>query len=354
MARLPGRHLEETEVDALASGPVEDRHTLSRAEWRAALVHVESCASCRRKLEDYRELISRAGRVTVSQAVAPGKNCPRDVDWDEVAAGLWPELKAQQLMMHAATCEHCGPLLRASTSVDDAPTPEEAKFLAQLAAPTRPQLTSARSEKRPVPLALARQYLLSRRILAPVLLLMLVAGAIALRQFSFAPLSGPEFAEIAADTYEQQTRGRLPLTLHTHSQSELAQWAQAKTRLAVALPQAEPALRDGRYEPVGASLVQVRTKPAVYISYQIPDGHTGLLVAPESAALSSGGLAKPFPSVTFHYHMIHAYRVVTWTTHGLTYALVSQEGPGTQQSCMVCHAAMRDRDLSRLPTPLEQ
>jgi hypothetical protein len=40
-------------------------------------------------------------------------DCPydEDVDWHEVAAGLWPELKAKQLIMHAALCDHCGPLL---------------------------------------------------------------------------------------------------------------------------------------------------------------------------------------------------------------------------------------------------
>ena len=40
------------------------------------------------------------------------------------------------------------------------------------------------------------------------------------------------------------------------------------------------------------------------------------------------------------------------TLHGLTYALVSQEGNNTQRSCTVCHSAMRDRDLSQTPTPL--
>jgi hypothetical protein len=40
--------------------------------------------------------------------------------------------------------------------------------------------------------------------------------------------------------------------------------------------------------------------------------------------------------------------------NGLTYALVSEEGNDTQKSCMVCHSAMRDRDLSHTPTPLRQ
>jgi hypothetical protein len=50
--------------------------------------------------------------------------------------------------------------------------------------------------------------------------------------------------------------------------------------------------------------------------------------------------------------MYQGYKVVTWSVHGLTYALVSEEGNGTQRSCMVCHSAMHDRDLSNTPTPL--
>ena len=69
-------------------------------------------------------------------------------------------------------------------------------------------------------------------------------------------------------------------------------------------------------------------------------------------AIASGGTQADFRKVSFHYRMLNGYKVVTWSVHGLTYALVSQEGTRTQVSCMVCHAAMKDRDLSRTPTPL--
>ena len=52
--------------------------------------------------------------------------------------------------------------------------------------------------------------------------------------------------------------------------------------------------------------------------------------------------------------MVDGYKVVTWSLHGLTYALVSEEGNDTQKSCMVCHSAMRDRDLNHTSTPLHQ
>jgi hypothetical protein len=77
-----------------------------------------------------------------------------------------------------------------------------------------------------------------------------------------------------------------------------------------------------------------------------------LLVVPDSVAVASGGVQVDFQKVSFHYATVEGYKVVTWSVHGLTYALVSQEGNNTQRSCMVCHSAMRDRDLSNTPTPL--
>ena len=115
-------------------------HGLSPDDVREAERHVETCAECGRKVSTYRQLVGPSSKVVVSGAAPRGSDCPydEDVDWHEVAAGLWPELKAKQLIMHAALCDHCGPLLRAATSVDPDPTPQEEKLLAELKAPSRP------------------------------------------------------------------------------------------------------------------------------------------------------------------------------------------------------------------------
>jgi anti-sigma factor RsiW len=102
----------------------------------------------------------------------------------------------------------------------------------------------------------------------------------------------------------------------------------------------------------GARLVQVAGKTAAYIAYQMQTGPVSLMVTPDSVAVASGGVEVNFKKVRFHYGMVDGYKVVTWSLHGLTYALVSQEGNSTQRSCMVCHSAMRDRDLTRTPSPL--
>ena len=111
------------------------------------------------------------------------------------------------------------------------------------------------------------------------------------------------------------------------------------------------------YRLEGARLVQVAGKPAAFIAYEVqtPKLQTvaaSLLVTPDSAAVASGGVEVNFKKLSFHYATIKGYRVVTWSLHGLAYALVSQEANNTQRSCMVCHSEMGDRDLSQTPTPL--
>ena len=96
---------------------------------------------------------------------------------------------------------------------------------------------------------------------------------------------------------------------------------------------------------------------AAFIAYQTPDtvvqtAAVGLMVAPDSVAVASGGVEVDFRKVSFHYARVEDYKVVTWSQHGLTYALVSLEGNNTQRSCMVCHSAMKDRNLTNTPVPV--
>jgi len=167
------KHIDNEELNALVPWPPEtgqELHGLSPEAVREAGHHAQSCADCSKKVEKYRQLVNRSSNVVVSQAVPPGPDCPNDGDiaWHEVAAGLWPELKAKRLIMHAALCDHCGPLLRAATSVDDAPTPQEEKLLAELKAPTRPDPV-------PVPPVPPRRFM---RWLVPAFALILAAATL--------------------------------------------------------------------------------------------------------------------------------------------------------------------------------
>ncbi len=351
MGRPFEKHINNEELNALVAPSADigqKPHGLSADAVREAERHIESCGDCSRKVSKYRQLVNRSSNVVVSEAAPPGVDCPKDedVDWHEVAAGLWPELKAKQLIMHAALCDHCGPLLRAATSVDDDPTPQEEKLLAELKAPSRPDRTPE-----PVPPQPPGRFM---RWLVPAVALILIVAALAMwSPLSPRPLSGAKFAEFAVSTHRQHAQGSLALDVRSDSQQTLNEWFKAKSPFSLALPASPPAPGEERpYRLEGARLVQVSSKSAVFIAYQMETGPASLMVTPDSVAVASGGVKVDFKKVSFHYRMVEGYKVVTWSLRGWTYALVSQEGNNTQRSCMVCHSPMRDRDLSQTPTPL--
>ena len=350
LRRSVDKHIDNEELNAVvvpSADTRQDPHGLSRDSVREAERHVESCGDCSSKVSKYRQLVNRSSNVVVSEAAPPGADCPRDIEWHEVAAGLWPELKAKQLIMHAALCDHCGPLLRAATSVDDDPTPEEEKLLAELKAPSRPDLPPEPVPPPPSP----GQFM---RWLVPALALTVIVGVLVTRRPSSPTLlSGPKFAEFAVSTHRQHAQGGLALDVRSDSQQTLNEWFKAKSPFSLVLPASPLAPGEERpYRLEGARLVQVGSKSAVYIAYQMEAGPVSLMVTPDSVAVASGGVKVDFKKVSFHYRMVEGYKVVTWSLRGRTYALVSQEGNSTQRSCMVCHSPMRDRDLSQTPTPL--
>jgi anti-sigma factor RsiW len=354
VGRPADKHIDSTELSALAPSASETglkERRLTPDAVREAERHLETCGACRIKVSKYRQLVNRFSNKGFSKTAPPGANCPKDddIDWQEVAAGLWPELKTAQLIKHAALCDHCGPLLRAATTVDDDPSPQEEKLLAELKAPSRPDRVTSTVPSPPPPWRFMRWL-----VPATLMLVVVIIGVLATRRPSSpSPLSGPEFAEVAVGAHRQHAQGTLALDVRADSQQTLNEWFKTKLPFSLTLPASPAAPGEQRpYRLEGARLVQVGGKPAAFIAYQMQSGLVSLMVTPDSAAIASGGVEANFKKVSFHYATLEGYKVVTWSQHGRTYALVSQEGNSTQQSCMVCHSAMRDRDLSQTPTPL--
>jgi len=328
---------------ALVPCPGDELPGLSVDVIREAERHLRSCADCRSKAVRYRLLISRSFNADSPAPVPPRADCPKDndVDWREVATGQLPELKARQLITHAAFCDHCGPLLRAAVSVNHEVS------VAKEAPARKERLTDF---AQPEWLVGFRWRVM--RWLVPTALLVIAGMLGAIRMSSQAPLSGSKFAEVAVSTHRERTRGRLVLDFHSESQQAVNDWFKNRVPFSVALPAANALPGERRpFRLDGARLVQVKGKAVALIGYEMKNGPVSLVVAPDSIAVASGGVEVDFKKVNFHYRMVEGYKVVTWSVHGLTYALVSQEGNGTQQSCMVCHSAMGDRDLSQTPAP---
>jgi len=114
------------------AGPDADR------EAEQVEVHLQDCSSCRSRLLDFQRthfaLLANPKQPTDrSVNPAPTPDCPDEDDLRQLAAGLLPEAIGDKLTRHAATCDHCGPLLRTYTEdFSDDFSQEEQAILANL------------------------------------------------------------------------------------------------------------------------------------------------------------------------------------------------------------------------------
>lgn len=348
MGRPWRKHIDSEELDALVPSPSESSGAMSphsSADLFQMQLHVISCTDCHEKFTHYQQLVNGLWD-RVPESTVPRAECPTedDVNWAEVAAGLWPELKARQLITHAAVCDYCGSRLRAavrerrSREIQDAARPTVSRHKRRT--PAHAWSFSSPPAWFPVAVAMilmvvwwsAKPFLVSR------------------------PLSGIQVAKLAVRTHQQHVQGNFPLGLHTDSRETLNDWLHSKTGLVVPKP-GSMAVSDEQpsYRLEGAQLLPVGSQTGAYISYEsiAPDtaaGIVSLMVTPDSAAIAGGGVEVDFPKVRFHYSAVDGYKVVTWSVHGMTYALVSSENLHAQRSCLVCHMSTKDPALHRTPT----
>src|SRR3954469_12646791 len=250
--RPSDKHLDNHELVALVPSVPERGPDLSLDTVREAARHLLSCEYCSKKVAVYRQ-VSDPQQV---HSTSRGADCPNDedVDWYEVSAGLWPELKATQLMMHASQCDHCGPLLRSALSVEPDSTPDEEVFLAQLKKPLRP-LSLPTGVPSPQP------WWVFARWLVPAAALIVIVGMLRNRPSSSPTLSGPEFATFAVNTYKQQAQGTLALDVHVQSEEGLNEWFKTKSAFAKVLPSSPVLSAEERsFRVEGARLLPVAGK----------------------------------------------------------------------------------------------
>jgi hypothetical protein len=115
------------------AGPDADQHDEARIN-----AHLAHCPSCRSNLLDFHRanfgLLADPQSLTDLQVnTASTPDCPSEDDLRQLAAGLLPEAVGVKLTLHAATCDHCGQLLRIYTELySDDFSEEEQAVLGQL------------------------------------------------------------------------------------------------------------------------------------------------------------------------------------------------------------------------------
>ena len=133
MSEQQSEHLSNAQIEAYGertsgAGPEQDQ----RNEGQRVDAHLDDCPSCRARVLDFqRTRLTPHADPQVKRASTP--ECPSEDDLRQLAAGLCSDPVAIKLTHHAATCDHCGPLLRAYTEdFSDDFSPEEQAVLDKL------------------------------------------------------------------------------------------------------------------------------------------------------------------------------------------------------------------------------
>ena len=96
------------------------------------------------------------------------------------------------------------------------------------------------------------------------------------------------------------------------------------------------------YQLTGAHLVNYNGDHAALVTYESSNDKISLFVASSKSAVVAGGEEVRFRSLTFHYRTNSGFKVITWSNHGLSYALVYSASGQAGTSCLVCHQNMAD------------
>ena len=156
------------------------------------------------------------------------------------------------------------------------------------------------------------------------------------------------YVEAALTNHNRYLHGELAPGIRTKSPEAVTAWFAEKVPFQFRLPSSEAALRaNPTYELAGASLVQYRGIPAAMVVYEAPSGTISLLVESRKAAVVAGGDVSHYGALMFHSRKEGRFKVITWSAHNLSYALVSSIASSAQESCMVCHQSMADHGQFR-------
>jgi len=153
------------------------------------------------------------------------------------------------------------------------------------------------------------------------------------------------YVETAIAVHRSYLEGSLDVQIQSDSPTLVSAWFAGKVPFQFRLP-ASQAVPDGRqvYKITGARLVKFNSSDAALVTYETQNEKISLLVASSRHAVVAGGDEVQFGDLIFHYLREGPFKVITWSNHGLSYALVSSISGSARESCMVCHQNMQDRD----------
>lgn len=128
---MPGSsndHLSEDELNGYAEG---DADLVARLT-----AHLEVCPPCQALANEYRRQQRGLNSFWIKEMHSPGSDCPDPNDWWKVARGLISREDAGSRLAHAASCGHCGRILRQTIDDIEADVVIDESFIASLPSST--------------------------------------------------------------------------------------------------------------------------------------------------------------------------------------------------------------------------
>ena len=158
-----------------------------------------------------------------------------------------------------------------------------------------------------------------------------------------------EYVNTALSTHRDYLSGHLPLQIRSNSPQEVTEWLAGQVAFPFRLPNSQTESSGApTYRLIGARVVEYRESKAGLVTYEAPQHNPiSLLVASSDYAAVAGGVEVRAGTLVFHHRIDSGFQVITWSNHGLSYALVSRAAGSARGSCMVCHQSMGDRDRFR-------
>jgi anti-sigma factor RsiW len=153
------------------------------------------------------------------------------------------------------------------------------------------------------------------------------------------------YVETAVAAHRSYLEGSLAPEIRSDSPAFVTAWFAGKVPFDFRLP----AARDSNppYRLAGARLVNYRGHHAALVIYETQREKISLLVTSNKWAAIAGGDEVGSGNLVFHYFGRENFKVITWSNHGLSYALVSSLSASARESCLVCHQNMSDREVFR-------
>jgi anti-sigma factor RsiW len=190
---------------------------------------------------------------------------------------------------------------------------------------------------------------LGPRFAVPAATIAVVAMCLIIAPSAIRQVRAASYVTTAVETHHRYLTGSLPLEIRSSSPELVTAWLSDRLGFPFRLPDSR--LDTGAtpsYRLIGARLVNYRAGHAALLAYEEPHRDAiSLLVADSRSAVVAGGDEVRAGNLVFHYRGESGFRVITWSTHGLSYALVSSVTAPAQASCLVCHQNMADHDHFR-------